>query len=36
MYTLDDIMRIYQENEFPNNEDLYGRNKFAKEQRNFS
>ena len=36
MYTLDDIMDIYKENEFPNNEDLYGWNRFAIEQRKFS
>lgn len=36
MYTLDDIMEIYKENEFPNNQDIYGWDRFAKEQRKFS
>ncbi len=35
MYTLDDIMDIYQENEFPNNEDTYWWNAFAVKQKNF-
>jgi hypothetical protein len=33
MYSLDDIMDVYQQNEFPNNEDIYGWNTFAIEKK---
>jgi len=36
MYTLDDIMDIFQKNEFPDDKDIYWWNKFAIEQKHFS
>lgn len=33
MYTLDAIMDIFKQNEFPNDEDLYGWNAFAIEKK---